>query len=198
MKDILKERGRGDETDHFRKLDQQLVEKMRERARLADVAKALGDKLRVDDAELIERVKALGLDEQTGPAILLAPLVQVAWSDGSASDAEKAKVVELAESRGVEPGTPAHDKLLSWLKVRPSDAVFETATECMRLGFAVLEPAERDERIKALVAACRQVAEASGGSLGKLLGLSDGVSGDEERVLDAISKKLRAGTASRV
>jgi hypothetical protein len=47
------------------------------------------------------------------------------------------------------------------------------------------------------VAACRQVAEASGGSLGKLLGLSDGVSGDEERVLDTISKKLRAGTVSR-
>jgi hypothetical protein len=198
MKDLLKERGRGEETDHFRKMDQQLIEKMRERARVADVAKALADKLRVDDAELLTRVAALGLDAETGPAILLAPLVQVAWSDGSASEPEKAKVLELAEGRGVEPGTPAHDKLLSWLKARPSDQLFDLATECMRIGFSVLPAPERDERIKELVAGCRAVAQASGGSLGKLLGLSDGVSGDEERVLDAISHKLRAGTASRV
>jgi hypothetical protein len=161
------------------------------------VAKALADKLRVDDAELLSRVAALGLDAETGPAILLAPLVQVAWSDGSASEAEKAKVIELAESRGIDPGTPAHTKLESWLERRPADELFDLATECMRIGFTVLPAAERDERIKALVAACRQVAAASGGSLGRLLGLSDGVSGDEERVLDAISKKLRAGTAAR-
>ncbi len=198
MKDLLKERGRGEETDHFRKLDQQLVEKMRERARLADVAKALGDKLRVDNAELLSRVAALGLDADTGAAILLAPLVQVAWSDGSASQAEKAKVLELAESRGMDPGTPAHAKLASWLERRPSDELFDLATECMRIGLQVLPAAERDERIKAIVAGCRQVAEASGGSLGKLLGLSDGVSGDEERVLDAIGQKLRSGTAARV
>jgi hypothetical protein len=197
MKDLLKERGRGEETDHFRKLDQQLVEKMRERARVADVAKALADKLRVDDAELLSRVAALGLDAETGPAILFAPLVQVAWSDGSASEPEKAKVLEVAASRGLDPGTPAHSKLVSWLEKRPSDELFELATECMRIGFTVLAPAERDERIREIVAACRKVAEASGGSLGKLLGISDGVSGDEERVLDAISKKLRAGTAAR-
>jgi len=192
MKDVLKDRGRGEETDHFRKMDQQLIEKMRERARVSDIAKALAAKLRVDDEEMLTRVRELGLDEQTGPAILLAPLVQVAWSDKGVTDAERNVVLEIAASRGVESGTPAHTKLVAWLKDRPSDKLFETATECMRIGFSVLPPAERDERIKALVASCRRVAEASGGSLGKLLGLGDGVSGDEEKVLDAISAKLRA------
>src|SRR5438105_1472934 len=126
MKDLLKERGRGEESEHCRNLDKQLVEKMRERARLADVAKALADKLRVDDAELLVRVAALGLDEQTGHAILLAPLVQVAWADGSVSEPERRVVLQTAVSRGVEEGSPAYEKLLSWMKDRPSYDLFET------------------------------------------------------------------------
>jgi tellurite resistance protein len=193
MKDILKDRGRGEEADHFRREDAKLIEKLREQARLGEIAKALADKLRVDDAELLRRVADLGLDQDTGQAILLAPLVQVAWAEGHVSDAERAVVLELAASRGLTAGMPAHDKLLEWLKKRPSDAVFETAMEVMRVGFSVLPPAERDERIKGLVDACRQIAAASGGGLGRLLGMSDAaVSGDESAVLDAIATKLHA------
>jgi hypothetical protein len=87
---------------------------------------------------------------------------------------------------------PAHDQLLVWLRERPSDALFETATEVMRVGFAVLPPQEREERIKGLVDACRRVAAASGGGLARLIGIADGVSSDESAVLDAIATKLRA------
>jgi len=197
MTDLLKEKARGEEADHFRREDAKLIEKMRERARLGEIAQALAAKLRIEDAELLRRVAELGLDQQTGAAILLAPLVQVAWAEGRVDDAEKNVVIELAESRGVTAGTPAHDKLLEWLRVRPSDALFETATEVMRIGLSVLPPAERDERVKALVAACRRVAEASGGGLGRLLGINDGVSGQEGAVLDAISTRLRAAGATR-
>ncbi|MEO6025238.1 MAG: hypothetical protein ABIR79_00035, partial [Candidatus Binatia bacterium] len=193
MKDILKDRGRGDEADHFHREDAKLIEKMRERARLEDVAKALADKLRVDDAELLRRVTDLGLDQDTGAAILLAPLVQVAWAEGSVTEAERQVVLESAASRGLTAGMPAHDQLLVWLQTRPSDALFETATEAMRVGFSVLPPQERDERIKGLVDACHRVAAASGGGLLRLLGIADGVSSNESEVLDAITTKLRGG-----
>jgi tellurite resistance protein len=196
-KDILKERGRGDEADYFRRADEKLLAKMRERARLADVAQALAAKLQVDDAELLRRVRDLGLDHETGPAILLAPLVQVAWAEGAVSEAEKAIVLELAASRGVIPGMPAYDKLLEWLRQRPSDETFETAMEVMRIGYSVLPPPERDERIGGLVAACQRIAEASGGGLGRLLGLVDGVTREESEVLDAITTKLRGGGVKR-
>ncbi len=192
MKDLLKERERGAEGDHFRREDAKLIEKMRERARVGEIATALAAKLRVDDAELLRRVTDLGLDQETGPAILFAPVVQVAWAEGSVTDAERAQVLELAVSRGLTPGMPAHDKLLEWLRQRPSEALFETALEVMRVGFSVLPPSERDERIRALVAACRRVAEASGGGLARLIGMGDAVSGDENMVLDAIATKLRA------
>ena len=84
MKDLLKDRERGAEADHFRREDAKLLEKMRARAQVGEIATALAAKLRIDDAELLRRVADLGLDQETGPAILLAPLVQVAWA-GEAS-----------------------------------------------------------------------------------------------------------------
>jgi hypothetical protein len=189
-KDLLKDRGRGEEADYFRREDEKLLAKMRERARLQDIAEALAAKLRVDDAELLRRVADLGLDHDTGSAILLAPLVQVAWAEGTVTDAERTTVLDLAASRGVPPATPAHDKVVEWLQRRPSDALFESAMEVMRIGFAVLPPEERDERIRALVDACHRVAEASGGGLARLLGMGS-VSGEEDAILDAIAAKLR-------
>jgi len=191
MKDLLKDRGRGEEADYFRRQDANLLEKMRERARLQDIAEALAAKLRVEDAELLRRVTDLGLDHETGPTILLAPLVQVAWAEGKVTDAERAVVLDLAAARGITPGTPPHDKLLDWLLRRPSDALFETAMEVMRIGFSVMPAEERDERIRGLVEACRRIAEASGGGLARLLGMGS-VSGEEDAVLDAIATKLRA------
>jgi hypothetical protein len=87
--------------------------------------------------------------------------------------------------------------LLEWLRQRPSDALFETAMEVMRVGFSVLPAEERNTRIQDLVAACRKVAAASGGGLARLIGMSDGVSGEESAVLDAITAKLRAGRGAQ-
>jgi hypothetical protein len=192
MKDLWKDRERGEEAEHFRREDAKLIEKMRARARVGEIATALAAKLRVDDAELLRRVAALGLDQETGPAILVAPLVQVAWAGGKVSDAERRTVLELAAARGVTPGTPVYDKLVAWLAQRPSDELFETAMEVMRVGLAILPEQERDQHIKGIVDGCRSVAEASGGGLAWLLGMGDAVAPDESRVLDEITHKLRA------
>ena len=193
MRDIIKERGRGFEEDYFRKQDEKLLETMRERARLQEVAQALADKLRVDDAELLRRVVELGLTRETGAAILLAPLVQVAWAEGEVTDREREVVFEIAASRGLEAGSPAGQQLEEWLDRRPSDALFDTALEVMKAGLAVFPSDERAQRIGEIVTGCRRVAEASGGSLLRLLGIGSGIDEDEAVVLDAIAAKLRDG-----
>ena len=190
MKDLLKERERGFEADYFRKQDEELLAKMRERARLQEVAQALADKLRVDDAELLNRVAALGLTRETGPAILLAPLIQVAWAEGEVTDRERETVLRLASERGLEKGSRAYAQLEQWLRVRPANELFDTAVEAIKSGISVLSPEERTERAQRIVAACHKVAEASGG-LFRLLGLSTGVSSEEESTLDTIAAKLR-------
>lgn len=193
MSDIFKERERGFEADYFRKQDARLLAKLRERSALGEVAQALAEKLKVDNAELLRHIAELGITRETGAAMLVMPLIQVAWAEGQVSEAERDTVLSLAAARGIDPGSPAYAQLEAWLKKRPSDELFATALEAMKDGLAVLPAAEREERVKGIVEAAHKVADASGGGLLKLVGLATGVSHDETAVLDAIQKQLRSG-----
>jgi tellurite resistance protein len=197
MSDILKARERAFEADFFHKQDAKLLAKMRERAALQEVAQALAEKLRIEDAELLKRVADLGLDRETGHAILLAPLVQVAWAEGEVTERERGVIFEIAAGRGVAPGSPAHVRLEAWLRQRPADTLFETALEVMKVAASVLPPEEREERVRGVVDACKRVAEASGGGLARLLGMGGAVSSDEAGVLEAITAQLRSAPRPR-
>lgn len=191
-RDSFKERERAQEEGYFRAQDARLIEKLREEARLEEIVLALAEHLQVDRPELLRRVIGLGVTLDTAPAFLLAPLVQVAWAEGRVTDRERDTVLRLAAARGVEAGTPAHARLLTWLQERPSDELFDTAVEVIKDALALLAPEEREERLKRLVHACQEVAEASGG-LAKVLGLGSGVSGEEGALLEAIATTLREG-----
>ena len=95
---------------------------------------ALAEQLQVNNPELLRRVIALGVTLDTGPAFLLAPLVQVAWGEGNVTDRERDTVLRLAAARGVEVGSPAHAQLLKWLQERPANDLFDTAMEVIRVG----------------------------------------------------------------
>jgi hypothetical protein len=189
-KDIFKERGRSLEEGYFRKHEARLIAKLRESGRLEDIAEELALKLKIDNPGLLHRIMMLGVTLETAPAFLLAPLVQVAWGEGAVTNREREIVLRLAEERGVAKGSPAHAQLEAWLRERPVDALFDAAIEAIKTGFSVLTPEEQAERIRRVVDACRQVAEASGG-LARLVGLG-GVSSEEEALLDGIAAHLRA------
>jgi hypothetical protein len=190
-KDAFKERERSLEEEYVRRHEAKLLEKLRERGRLEEIAAALAEKLQVDNPELLHRIAGLGVTLDTGPAFMLAPLVQVAWAQGSVTDRERETVLRLAGERGVEKDSPSHAQLVEWLRARPADELFDASVEAIKTGLSVLTPAERAERVSRIVEACRQVAAASGG-LSRLLGLGGGVSGEEESLLDAIAATLRA------
>ena len=186
---ILGDREKAMEDGYFRDQDAKLLKMLRDRAQLDEIALLLGEKLRVDDPALLVKVRDLGITLQTAPAFFLAPLVQVAWAEGRVQKDEREMVLILARQRGIAPDSPSYDVLEEWLKVKPSDALFDTAVEVLRVGFTVLPADEREERIKDVVRACREVAEASG-TLGRLLGLGDGVSQVEAAMLDRLARML--------
>jgi hypothetical protein len=193
---IFGEREKAMEEAYFRQEDARLLKKLQDKAHLDEIAVALGDKLQVDNPDLLERVKALGITLDTAPALFLAPLVQVAWASGSVSKAEHHAVLRLARGRDVSPDSPAYAQLEAWLKKRPDDALFDTAVEVIKYGFSVLPAAEREERIKRVVDACHEVAEASGSTLGFVLGVKNvmglnSVEDSEEAALDLIAARLR-------
>ena len=192
-KDSFKERERSIEETYFRQRDAKLLERLRQEAKLEDIATALAEKLQVDDPDLLRRVRELGVTIDTAPAFFAAPLVQVAWAEGSVSKQEHDTVLRLARARSIEENSPAYAQLIEWLQVRPPDAVFDTAVEVIKSGFAVLPPEEKEEHIKRIVQACHEVAMASGGGLAKLLGLGS-VSSSEASILDTLTGTLRSNS----
>jgi len=190
-KDIFKERERSLEEEYMRKQDAKLIQKLRERGKLEEIAEALAVKLQIDDPGLLRRIMTLGVTLDTGAAFLLAPLIQIAWAEGRVTDHERETVLRMAGERGIENTSRAHAQLLEWLRVRPSDEFFDTAVQAIKVGLAVLPPDERADRVKGIIEGARQVAAASGG-LSKVLGLGTGVSREEESLLDTIAATLRA------
>jgi hypothetical protein len=189
---IFQDREKAMEADYFRKEEARLLEKLRQNAKLDEIAEALRDKLHVDNPDLLAAVRDLGITSETAAAFFLAPLVQVAWAEGKVRKDEHAAVLKLAHERGIEENSPADQQLRAWLANRPSDAFFDTSIEVLKAGFAVLPVRERHERVERLLDACRIVAEASGTEIAHQLGLGTGVSKSEASLLDSIANRLRS------
>src|SRR5215510_15420017 len=187
-KDMFRDRERGEEQVYFRQQDARLIAKLRQKAQLSEIAHALAEKLRADEPELLERIKKLGVTLDTGSAFILAPLVEVAWADGDVSHAERDTILHIATQRGVAPGSADYRQLLDWLAHRPSDEVFRTALEAIRIGLSVLPPDELEQRIATMIKACEDVAQAADGIVQMFH--FDGVSYAESAVIAAIRRHL--------
>ena len=189
-KDIFRYRERGEEDAYFRQQDAKLIAKLRQKAQLSEIAHALAEKLHADEPALLERIRKLGVTLDTGSAFMLAPLVEVAWVDGDVSHAERDTILQIAEQRGVAPGSADYRQLLDWLAHRPSDEVFQTALEAIRIGLSVLPPDESEQRIATMIKACADVAQAAGW-IDQLFQL-DGFSYAESAVIAAIRRHLQS------
>src|SRR5690349_18400554 len=108
MADIWKDRGNAFEEQWANAQDEELVKKMREKARLEEIAESLAQVLQVEHPDILKRVADLGVTLETGPALLLAPLVQIAWAEGKVTDDERATVLRLAHGRGLAETSPAY------------------------------------------------------------------------------------------
>lgn len=188
---IFGDREKALEESYFRQEDAKLIEKLRQRANLDEIALALGEKLQVDNAELLARVRKVGVTLDTAAALFVAPLVQVAWADGSVSSKEHHAVLRLARERSVEENSPAYGQLEEWLRKRPSDELFDVAVDVLKYGFSVLTQAEREDRVRRVLDACHEVASASGKGLATLMALGNTVVPDEQGLLDALNAAFR-------
>ncbi|HEY3348176.1 MAG TPA: hypothetical protein VGM13_00170 [Thermoanaerobaculia bacterium] len=189
--DLLKERERGIEAQWARKHDEELIQKLRERAKVREISDVLAKKLRVDDPALRQRLLDLGVTRETGPALFFAPLIQIAWADGKVSDRERDTILDMAAIRGVVPGGPAHAQILEWLRKAPAKELFDAAVDVLRVGISVLPGEEREQRVMTYAESFRRVAEASGGKIGYLLGLRGSVSASEKALIETITATLR-------
>lgn len=123
---------------------------------------------RFNDKELVAALYGLGLDEDNLSAIVLLPLVEVAWADGRIGEPERRLILDIARKRGVLDGEGAL-LLETWLRYRPSDRYMARGREVLaELGARGHDGAGiTPHTLSEVVSFCEEVARAAGGLLGR-------------------------------
>lgn len=182
-----------EEEKYFTALEIEQREQLRKK--LAKNAAELEDKRKIavntgtQDLELAERIKALGFDGDSARVFDLLPLIHVAWADGAIQKGERAAILRVLETRGIEQGSEAFTTVESLLEERPTDAF-------MNESLAVLRElcSSTDNRSKSILDLCVEVASSSGG----FLGLGAKVSDDEKDVILEVAASLGEGAIAKL
>jgi len=168
MSDEFQRRGHALEEAFFNKQSRELLAKLRtqeeEKQRKADLAAATG----IEDASLLDELLAAGIEGSTLTALLLAPLVLMAWVEGRIETHERGAILRAAEERGLGQGTLAFQLIESWLDTRPSPALQMAWEGYVKILRSKLPESCYDEMRKEILAGTQRVARAAGGILGVL------------------------------
>lgn len=191
-RDAFGERRQTQEDEYFRKREQELIQKMRQRAETDATRQQLAERSGIADPAVLQDLEALGYTPDTVRLLHLVPLVQMAWSEGGVSDRERSLILDAARASEIADGSVAADQLAQWLATRPTDQFFETTLRVIGALLAGQPAAERDATQRDLLAYCSAIASVSGGILGR-----GKVSDTERHLLQHISHALetRRGAA---
>src|SRR5207253_7165559 len=121
--DPFKQREIALEEAFFKERDRQLMEKMRaELAAMEEKQKLAHVTGIVEDHVLVSLVQA-GVRAETLAAVMLIPLVEVAWCDGSVASEERDAVLNAAVGQGIHPDSASYGLLKHWLDERPEERI---------------------------------------------------------------------------
>jgi tellurite resistance protein len=137
----------------------------------------------VDDTQLRQQLRSLGIDPHTWRVVTLLPLVEVAWADGRVQAEERARIVRLARASEALEGD-GRLVLEGWLSYRPSPAYFARGRGVLLDLLA--RPEARAVQVDDILDACLGVAKAAGG----LFGVVATVDAKERALLAKMAREL--------
>ena len=149
--------------------------------RMADEAasrRAMAATLATDDDSLLTQLRELGFDADTARGLDVLPLVHVAWADGSVAARERARVLAILETRGIDRTSEAFLLVEALLEQRPSESFLAETLDLLR--------ALGGPDTKSVVGLCREIAAASGG----FFGVGDKVGPEERALIAQIASEL--------
>ncbi|MCE2391764.1 MAG: hypothetical protein J4G09_09820 [Proteobacteria bacterium] len=180
--EVLSDRRKALEEQFFQKQDEALRERLRSEREGAERKQALASASGIHDDAVLEAIVASDIGPDTLAALGVVPLVAVAWADGRVERREREAVLRAAAEAGLDPEDPSYALLESWLEQRPDAELLDAWRD-----YAAALPADVRARLAPdLLARARAVAEAAGG----FLGMGSKISGEEERVLESLSRSL--------
>ena len=181
----IEERGKALEEAFFAKKNRELLEQVK-----ADLdTKAKRDELKaatgITADSVLDGLIAIGVNAESLAALSIAPMVLVAWADGSIAEKEREAIMSAAEKEGVTSSSTAGKLLDGWLDERPDDDLAEAwkgYVEALKLKLPAGDQVKLGEQI---MGRCKGVAESAGGFLG--LG---SISAEESEVLKMLKATL--------
>jgi tellurite resistance protein len=193
MKRVLEERRRALENQFFEKENARLLAAFQEHESQDEDRAELARRCGLPSGPLGDKLMDVGVRAESLTALIVLPLVAVAWADSKVTPPERSAVLAKAEEFGIVDGSPAQALLTRWLDRRPPSALLEAWHDYVTALSDQLETPDSESLAEHLVDAARSVAAADGG----FLGIGPKTSADERAVLAQIARAFDETSADR-
>ena len=185
MSDELHKRGRALEDAFFNNQHEKLLEKLRAQQaaerKQGEIAGATG----IRDSEILKLLVSQGVGPEALTALVIVPIVLMAWRKGRVEPAERSAILRAAEGRGVPQGGPGWKLIESWLDRRPDPQLRPAWEAYVKALKEKISPADFAALREDVLTRARDVARAAGGFLGLAT-----VSADEKQFIAILEAAL--------
>lgn len=147
---------------------------------------AFSEALGITDDALVERLADLGIGPDTLAALMLVPVVAVAWADGDIDDEERSAVLFAAADAGLAVDGISYRLLKEWLAERPSSELFQAWRDYVQALSTSMSAGSRQSLRSEILRRVRGTADATGG----FFGFGRKVSTEERSVLTEVGNAL--------
>ena len=186
MDQALDREGEGLARAFFAGRNAPLLAELRKRSEAEQEREALREAVGIKDETFLRRLQALGVRPEAAVALVMVPLVLVAWGDGTLDEKERDAILTAARPRGIGAERIAGELLKNGLAAKPDAKLLATWSTYARRLWGRFTADERWAMRENLLRSARQVAEVTGG----LFGLGSKVSAGEKKVLAEIEAVL--------
>jgi hypothetical protein len=181
--DPFKQREIGLEEAFFKERDRQLMEKLRGELSAFEERQKLAHVTSIVEEQVLTSLVQAGVRADTLAAVVLIPMVEIAWCDGTVAAEERDAVLNAAVGQGIHEGSASHELLKHWLSQRPDPKIIDAWKAYVREMVHLLPKDAVATMKKNALDRCKRVAAAAGG----FLGLST-ISKHEQAKIDEIAK----------
>ena len=180
MSDQVNDRGNLMESLFFKRQDQALLQRLRDKQLNQEARDQLVHASGIKDDAVLDALIKVGVTANSLTALSMIPLVTVAWADREMQDTEKAAILTSADSAGIHKDSDASELLAAWLVERPESDLLNAWKSYIAAVKEVTAPAAFGQLKTTVLGTAKAVAESAGG----ILGLGNKTSAAEQKVLD--------------
>lgn len=182
--DPLHSRGKSLEDAFFYERDRELIAALERKYTAEETEKLLAAATGIADKLALQEVTKVQAGVQVLAAMVLLPLVEVAWCDGDVAANEKNAILKAADELGIGVDTHAYQLMNTWLDKRPSADALSKWKEYVRAICATLSADTVSKLKQGVIDRAEKIAQAAGG----FLGLGSKVSAAEQAKLDELAE----------